>query len=239
MPAVLHHKVSWSRRLVFRANLPKEIAMIHSFDLRIGALCAVCAQLLLVPPAFAGSITEIDGLYSTFTPGLPDMFTLSGGMLDAPFSGPTNDQMIDLSKPSSIQINGMDSAQPGKSVFDLGGTMYDGGIQTRTFDINNPGIVVNPTELMVPISYRPGEDPTFQQQDISAVMDGILIFDLTGAHIGDDGHIIYDSADLSATFRIVPAASFVPEPTSLALVIPGVISLLGMRYLGRRRSQGA
>jgi hypothetical protein len=211
--------------------------MIRSFDLRIGALCAVCALLLIAQSTFAGPITEITGLYSTVTPGGPTMLTLSGGMLDAPFSGATNDQTFDLSNPSSIQINGIggDSKNPSKSVFDLGGTIYP-GVDVVTFDIVNPAMVVNPTELMVPISFRFAEESAnpFQGQDISAVTDGILIFDLTGAHIGDDGQIIYDSPDLSATFRIVSAAS-VPEPSSLALVIPGLISLLGLRYLGRRR----
>ena len=211
--------------------------MSHRLDLRISALCAICAPQLFVPPAFAGPITEITGLYSTVTPGGPTILTLSGGMLDAPFSGATNDQIFDLSNPSSIQINGMggDSKDLSKSVFDLGGTTYPGA-GVVTFDIVNPATVVNPTELMVPISFRFAEESAnpFQGQDISAVTDGILIFDLTGAHIETDGQITYDSPDLSATFRIVSAAS-VPEPTSLALVIPGLVSLLGLRYLGRRR----
>src|SRR5262249_35424630 len=153
------------------------------------------------------------------TPGGPTMMTLSGGMLDAPFFGPTNDQIFDLSNPSSIKINGMGggSKDPSKSVFDLGGTTYP-GVGGVTFDIVNPATVVNPTELMVPISFRFAEESAnpFQGQDISAVTDGILIFDLTGAHIETDGQITYDSPDLSATFRIVSAAS-VPESTSLAL----------------------
>jgi hypothetical protein len=219
--------------------LPKEIAMIHSFDLRIGALCAVCAQLLLVPPAFAGPITEITGRYSTVTPVNLTSFTLSGGMLDSPFSGATNDQIFDLSNPAYFQINGMggDSKNPLKSVITLGATVYpdsppDPQTDTHIFDIVNPAMRVNQAEFQVPLSFRFVEEgSTFQGQDITAVTDGILIFDLIGVTVGEDGQISYDSGELSATFSIVP------EPTSLALVIPGLISLLGLRYLGRRRSQ--
>jgi hypothetical protein len=218
-----------------RANLPKEIAMSHRFDLRIGALCAFCAPLLFAPSAFANPlIEEITGRYSTVTPGGPTMMTLSGGMVDQ-FTGGTNDQLFIGGLPLDIQ--GMDIKQPGQTVFDLGGAMYDEGNTTRTFDILNPGKRIDDTEVQVPLSLRMDKGGTdFQTYNLSDVADAILIFDLTGAHIGEDGQFTYDNTELSATFRIVSAAS-VPEPTSLALVIPGLISLLGLRYLGRRRSQ--
>jgi hypothetical protein len=153
------------------------------------------------------------------------------------FSGGTNDQTFDLSGfPPNVDIQGMDTAQPFKTVFDLGGAMYDGGSTTRTFDIMDPGMRINDTELQVPISLRMDVEfgTDFQGQNLSAITDAILIFDLMGVHIGEDGQISYDQ-QRSATFRIVPQG--VPEPTSLALVIPGLISLLGVRYLSRRRSQ--
>jgi hypothetical protein len=195
-----------------------------------------------VPPAFAGPITEIDGRYATIMPAQSSpgqkTFTLSDGMLDNPFSGATNLQMFDLNLFPMITINGMDPTQGTKSVFDLGGTMYDGTDKTRIFDIVGTGMAIGQTEIKVPIAFRVAAESTdFQGYDISALVFGDLIFDFTGFTIGNDGVVSYDSnnPNFSATFRIVQQG--VPEPTSLALVIPGLISLLGVRYLGRRRSQ--